>query len=107
ARLGHRRVAFAGGPKDSFDTRQRLDGLREGLNEHGVTLDPELVWFGSYAREAGVEYAQHFLARPPAERPTAVVLGNDPMAIGFMRAVLQQGVSVPADVSVVGFDGTP
>jgi LacI family transcriptional regulator len=108
AQLGHRRIAFAGGPKDSYDTRQRLDGLREGLMEQDVVLDPELTWFGpSYSREAGAEYGELFLACPPAERPSAVVLGNDPMALGFLRRVLQRGVSVPADVSVVGFDGTP
>jgi LacI family transcriptional regulator len=108
AKLGHRRVAFAGGPKDSFDTRQRLEGLREGLSESGISIDPELIWFGaSYAREMGAEYGRLFLQRERGERPSAVVLGNDAMALGFMRAVLAQGVSVPADVSVVGFDGTP
>jgi len=108
AKLGHRRVAFAGGPRESFDTRQRLEGLREGLSEHGGSIDPELIWFGpSYRREVGAEYGRLFLERRPAERPSAVVLGNDAMALGFMRAVLPQGVSVPADVSVVGFDGTP
>lgn len=108
AQRGHQRIAFAGGPQDSYDTRQRLEGLREGLSERGITLDPELIWFGTgYAREGGVEYARLFLERPAGERPTAVVLGNDPMALGFMRTVLAAGVSVPGDVSVVGFDGTP
>jgi DNA-binding LacI/PurR family transcriptional regulator len=108
AELGHRCVAFAGGPKESVDTRQRLQGLEEGLLERGVELSLDRVWFGpGYARDAGVRYAAAFLALPPPERPTAVVLGNDPMAIGFMRTLLQHGVRVPADVSVVGFDGTP
>jgi DNA-binding LacI/PurR family transcriptional regulator len=106
--LGHRQLAFAGGPKESLDTRQRLQGLEEGLLEHGVSLPAPEVWFGpGYAREAGVQYAASFLARPARERPTAVVLGNDPMAIGFMRTVLKAGLQVPGDVSVVGFDGTP
>jgi DNA-binding LacI/PurR family transcriptional regulator len=108
AALGHRHVAFAGGPKESIDSRQRLQGLEEGLAEHGVVLEADRKWYGpGYAREVGVEYAASFLALPPAARPTAVVLGNDPMAIGFMRTVLGAGVSVPRDVSVVGFDGTP
>ncbi len=108
AQLGHRTVAFAGGPRESLDTRQRLQGLEEGLLEHGVVLAPDRVWYGSgYAREAGVQYAGAFLERAPHDRPTAVVLGNDPMAIGFMRTVLQHGVHVPESVSVVGFDGTP
>jgi LacI family transcriptional regulator len=106
--LGHTRVAFAGGPKESLDTRQRLDGLRDGLLEHRIELPHERIWFGpGYSRRAGVEYADVYLAWPPAERPTAVVLGNDPMALGFMRTVLKHGLQVPADVSVVGFDGTP
>jgi DNA-binding LacI/PurR family transcriptional regulator len=108
AELGHRRIAFAGGPKESLDSRQRLQGLQEGLLERGVDLSPQRVWFGpGYSRDSGVRYAEAFLALPASERPSAVVLGNDPMAIGFMRTVLQHGVRVPADVSVVGFDGTP
>jgi DNA-binding LacI/PurR family transcriptional regulator len=109
AELGHERVAFAGGPKDSLDSRQRLEGLQEAFAARGVTLDPERVWFGpGYARSIGVDYAREsFLPLPPRERPTAVVLGNDPMALGFMRTVLEHGVQVPGEVSVVGFDGTP
>jgi LacI family transcriptional regulator len=108
AELGHRRIAFAGGPEESVDTRQRLEGLQEGLRDHGVTVQDSEIWFGSsYSSSAGVEYGGMFLARPARERPTAVVLGNDPMALGFMRAAMKQGLTVPADVSVVGFDGTP
>jgi DNA-binding LacI/PurR family transcriptional regulator len=106
--LGHRRIAFAGGPKESVDSRQRLQGLEDGMLEHGIALPSERVWFGpSYSRDAGVRYAGSFLALSAAERPTAVVLGNDPMAIGFMRTLLQHGVKIPGEVSVVGFDGTP
>lgn len=108
AELGHRRVAFAGGPRESLDTRQRLQGLEEGLAEHEIALDENNIWFGpGYSRDAGVEYAAAYLERPARERPTAVVLGNDPMALGFMRTLLSRGVQVPGEVSVVGFDGTP
>lgn len=108
AELGHRRIAFAGGPEESLDTRQRLEGLQEGLAELGTTTAGDDIWFGpSYARAAGIEYGDLFLARLPHERPSAVVLANDPMALGFMRTVLQHGVRVPEQVSVVGFDGTP
>lgn len=108
ASLGHERVAFAGGPYESLDTRQRLEGLERGLQERGRTLAPEQIWFGpTYSRASGLAYAELFLKLRPEERPTAVVLGNDPMALGFMRTLLQHGVAVPGDVSVVGFDGTP
>jgi len=107
ARLGHREVAFAGGPAESLDTRHRLQGLEAGLRAHGILLAPERVWFApAYARESGIQYAEAFLRLSPSERATAVVLGNDAMAIGFMRTVIQSGLSVPGSVSVVGFDGT-
>jgi DNA-binding LacI/PurR family transcriptional regulator len=71
-------------------------------------LPEKRVWFGpNYGPESGVEYAHAFLALPQRARPSAVVLGNDAMALGFMRTVLQQGVKIPEEVSVVGFDGIP
>ena len=65
-------------------------------------------WFGkSFSPEAGFDFAKRFLAERPERRPSAVVLGNDVMALGFLRAVSQCGVKIPDHVSVVGFDGTP
>jgi LacI family transcriptional regulator len=106
AGLGHRRVSFVGGPRESLDTRHRLRGLNEGVSERGVTIRNEDISFGStYAPQFGIDYAGRFLSERPARRPTAVVLGNDVMALAFMRCVLQRGVQVPDEVSVVGFDG--
>lgn len=106
--LGHRRIAFAGGPRDSIDTRDRHRGLAQALESHQIELPEKRVWFGpNYGPEAGAEYAQSFLALPARARPSAVVMGNDAMALGFMRTVLQQGVKIPEEVSVVGFDGIP
>jgi LacI family transcriptional regulator len=108
ADLGHRHVAFAGGPRESLDTRQRLEGLAGGLSERGIEIEPRHIWFGQgYSRECGIAYAQSFLQLAVAERPSAVVLANDPMALGFIRTMFQHGVNVPNRVSVVGFDGTP
>jgi DNA-binding LacI/PurR family transcriptional regulator len=102
--LGHRRIAFGGGPSESLDTRERLRGLTEALNEHDIA-GPCDAWFGAaYSTDSAREFAERYLAMSLAERPTALVLGNDSMAITFMRAVLQRGVRVPEDVSVVGFD---
>jgi DNA-binding LacI/PurR family transcriptional regulator len=106
--LGHKRLAFAGGPRESIDTRDRHRGLLSALSEARLELPEKRVWFGPhYGPESGVEYAQQFLALPPRSRPSAVVMGNDAMALGFMRTVLQQGVKIPDEVSVVGFDGIP
>jgi DNA-binding LacI/PurR family transcriptional regulator len=106
--LGHKRLAFAGGPRESIDTRDRHRGLSQALADARIELPEKRVWFGpNYGPESGVEYAHSFLSLPPRARPSAVVIGNDAMALGFMRTVLQQGVKIPDDVSVVGFDGIP
>jgi DNA-binding LacI/PurR family transcriptional regulator len=106
--LGHQRIAFAGGPRESLDTRDRHRGLCRALARAERGLHDDDVSFGPrYGAEAGVEYARSFLALPARMRPSAVVLGSDAMALGFMRSVLQHGLKIPGDVSVLGFDGIP
>ena len=106
AGLGHTRVAFAGGPRVSVESRHRLHGLREELGKRGVQMrDEDICFRASYEAEEGAVFAETFLREPV--RPTAVVLGNDALAIGFIRAVQQRGIQVARDLSVAGFDGIP
>ncbi len=106
--LGHRRFAFLGGPRDSVDTRDRLQGLRDGLRAHGLDVDDkEVAYAPSYGAEGGEAAATAWLARPRAQAPTVVVCGNDTLALGFLRRILANGVRVPGDLSVTGFDGSP
>lgn len=103
--LGHQTIAFVGGPEASQDSRDRLSGLEEVMAEEGVVLAPEHVSASpNYLPQSGIDYAKKWLTLPRSEAPTAVVLGNDEMALGFMGTVQSQGVKVPDDVSVVGFD---
>ncbi len=104
--LGHERIAFAGGPRDSIDTLDRLTGLSQTMKKAGAP-EPVNIWFGRhYSVEDGEEYANIYLQMSKKQRPSAVVLGNDPMALGFMRTLLHAGEDIPGTVSVVGFDGT-
>jgi len=104
AELGHTRIAFCGGPRDSRDSQDRLRGLREGLLRHGLRIKTQWVWFcRSYEAEVGEEAARVFLRRRLGV--SAVVMGNDALALGFMRVVQQSGVAVPQALSLVGFDG--
>ncbi len=106
AKLGHRRVAFAGGPEHSVDTRQRLIGLRDGLEERGLRLDPKRISFcTSYESDAGCQFANEILKSPLDF--TALVTGNDAIALGFMRIALQHGIKIPEQISVAGFDNIP
>lgn len=105
--LGHKKIAFAGGPEGSQDSRDRLHGLEDALREAGLELEASNVSFGrNYLPESGIAYAEKWLTIPRNKAPTAVVLGNDEMALGFMRTVCAAGYVVPDDVSVVGFDGS-
>lgn len=104
--LGHRRVAFVGGPEASIDAQDRLRGLKSALDEVGASLRVDDLSFGpTYESEAGAQAAREFLRRSASNRPTASVVGNDAMAIGFMRELLRAGVRIPEDHSVTGFDG--
>jgi LacI family transcriptional regulator len=104
--LGHRHIAYAGGPAHSLDSKQRLAGLREGLASRSVRLDPKQVYScGSWEADAGGRFAGSFLDRPV--EVTALVLANDALAFGFMRAAQQRGIRMPEQLSIVGFDGLP
>jgi len=106
ADLGHGRVAFTGGPHVSIESRHRLQGLREELMTRGVHVRKDDISFrASYEAEEGTAFAETFLRQPA--RPTAVVLGSDALAMGFIRAVQRRGVQVPDDLSVASFDGIP
>jgi DNA-binding LacI/PurR family transcriptional regulator len=106
AGLGHTRIAFAGGPPHSTDSKHRLRGLREGLEARGIRLDAGCVYScGGWELEAGAAFAETLLGEPLGV--TAVVCANDALALGFLRVAHERGVRVPHDISVVGFDGLP
>ena len=103
ASLGHRVIAYAGGPRYSVDSQHRLRGLREELARRGIPLNPKAAEFcGSYEADAGARYAQKLLER--RLEVTAIVFGNDALAIGFMRVAQQRGIRMPQELSIVGFD---
>jgi DNA-binding LacI/PurR family transcriptional regulator len=104
ASLGHTRIAFAGGPSYSLDSQHRLQGLRAGLAAEGIELrESDVVFCNSYLPDAGIAFGESFVKEP--KDVTAVVLGSDAIALGFLRTIQQNGWRVPQDVSVMGFDG--
>ena len=107
--LGHRRFAFLGGPEKTADAAERLNGLREALAERELEIESANVHFGeTFPTKGGAgAVAEQWLALPRASAPTAVICGNDMLAIEFLRVILQHGVRVPDELSVVGFDGVP
>lgn len=104
AAAGHRHVAFAG-PSTARPgvVRARLNGLRQGLAEHGVSLGRHDVFLAEVDFEQGRALA-HRLAEGHREI-TAVFASGDLLALGIVAGLRQCGLDVPRDVSVVGFDG--
>ena len=85
--------------------RERLDGLRAGLDAAGVPLQELAIEERSNTQEAGAAAARSLLAETP--RPTAVVATTDQLALGVLRGARELGLDVPADLSVAGFDDIP
>jgi LacI family transcriptional regulator len=100
--LGHRRIAVIGGPQDYLCSRARIDGYRAALERAGIAVDPSLIRHGDFHHQGGYDRARALLALP--DRPTAVFAGSDEQAFGVMEAARQAGLSVPGDLSVVGYD---
>jgi LacI family transcriptional regulator len=99
---GHRRIGMITGEPWMEATRDRQKGYRQALTEAGIPFDPDLVVRGNWSASAGHDGAQRLLAQP--HRPTAIFCQNDRMAIGCYEALKEAGLSIPGDMSVVGFD---
>ena len=106
--LGHRRIAAFCGEPIFFSSQQRLAGYKQALMEAGIAYDPGLVFASSYFDSScGFENMHTILRRPCGERPSAVFCANDTIALGALAALQERGVSVPEEMSLIGFDDAP
>lgn len=105
AEQGHTRIAHISGPSTWRSAERRRAGFVEGLKEHGLTLEDKYSAEGGYTFESGVACGAALLALNP--RPTAIFTGNDEMAVGVYKAARDAGLSIPEDLSVVGYDDSP
>lgn len=100
--LGHQRIALLGGPQTSVSARTRFTGWLEALSE--ASLQPYASAHGDWSAASGYEKAHTLLADAPL--PLAILVANDQMALGVLRACAEKGIAVPGQVSVVGYDDT-
>ena len=103
--LGHERIATITGPLYMAAAMDRRDGYKQALAEARIPVRPELIREADFT-QAGGHLAMSELLRLD-QPPTAVFTASDPMAVGAMRAIIEAGYSVPADISLVGFDDLP
>lgn len=103
--LGHRRIGFITGFLELNSSTQRLDGYRAALEHNHIPVEETLIITSDYSTRGGYKAAQQFIDL--AEPPTAIFASNDLSAIGAMDAIRSRGLSIPEDISVVGFDDIP
>jgi LacI family transcriptional regulator len=104
-RFGHRRIGWIGGPLSSAPSAERFHGYRAALDAAALEPDPALIRHDAFTVEAGFRHGRELLSLE--EPPTAVVAGNDEIAIGVLAAAKELGVEVPGGLSVTGCDDTP
>ncbi|GBC94809.1 HTH-type transcriptional repressor CytR [bacterium HR16] len=100
--MGHRRIGHIAGPQTQWSAKRRLQAYRQAMQDAGIEVKLGWVVEGHYTPPSGKEAMEQLLNVAP--ELTAVVCGNDWMAMGAMEAIYQKGLRVPEDISLVGFD---
>lgn len=96
-------IAFLTGQKYNDHSTQRLQGFLDCMEEHGITVSNERIFYGDYWYDGGKQMVEK-LFRDGGPLPEAVACANDLMAIGVAEALTERGIRVPEDVAVVGYD---
>ena len=100
--LGHQQIAFICGPKSAISAQLRYQGWLQALND--ASLTPQAVYYGEWNARSGYQATQRLIA---SNIPfSAILVANDQMALGVLRALHEHNINVPAQVSVIGYDDT-
>lgn len=100
--LGHREIAWIGGPVNSLNNQQRKEGFLHALKQYGLPEQQKWMMIGNFTQEGGYHATKLLLMHD--QRPSAIFYANDEMALGGYKAIREAGLDIPQDFSVVGFD---
>lgn len=103
--LGHTDIGLITGPSAYRSAHERTSGFLEALAQRGIELPPARIIEAGYTFESGVMAAEKLLSGK--QRPTAIFTGNDEMAAGVYKVALRAGISIPRQLSIIGFDDSP
>lgn len=103
-RLGHRRIAFISGSISMLRLTDREDGFRDAHEANGLPLDPRLMQDGAFSADETQLVVSDLLSME--NRPTAIMCATDEMALGALAELRKNGIDVPGEMSVIGFDDT-
>ncbi len=101
---GHKKIAFVSGPVEEQVSLRKLAGFRRALEEANLEFNDELVIEGDFTYESGIEAFEKI--QELDEKPTAIFVSTDEMALGVIHGATDLGVSIPEDIEIIGFDNT-
>lgn len=103
--LQHQNIGFIGGPDGWTSAEDRFRGYKDTLMKHGIPFSKDLVYQGNLCFESGISAFEYYLSLP--QWPTAIFCANDQMAFGVLTKARSMGISIPGDISLLGFDDIP
>ena len=103
--LGHQRIGFLWGGHEHRSSIERYQGYEDALKDYGITLDRKLILPGDFTFDDGFRGARKLLALK--DRPTAIFGSNDEIAAGVLAAAHSDGINVPYELSIAGFEDSP
>lgn len=104
-RLGHRRIAFIGGPPEVMTAQERKEGYLAALRQFGIPPDPALIRTTDYKLEGGYRATSEVLELD--HPPTAIFAANNLTTLGALNCIHEKDLRIPGDVAIVGFDDMP
>jgi len=102
--LGHRRIGLVLGETELTTGQNRLTGYRLALSDAGIAVEQNLICIGSFSRDHGEAGAANLLQL--TQRPTAILAGSNRILMGILCVLNQEGITIPADMSVAAFNDT-
>ncbi|WP_173915446.1 LacI family DNA-binding transcriptional regulator [Halobacillus sp. Marseille-Q1614] len=100
--LGHKKIGYIGGQPNSYSTEERLKGYKQALEDHGIKLHKKYTKLDEFKINSGYNKGKELMSIE--DRPTAIFAGNDAIAVGVFKAARELNLSIPEDLSVIGFD---
>jgi LacI family transcriptional regulator len=100
--IGHRKIALISGPVNTTTGKLRLEGYQFSLVNAGIPVDESYIKIGQFNKEYGLQAAKELLESE--NRPTAIFSGNNRILMGVMTYLLQKGIQVPHEISILAFD---
>ena len=100
-KLKHKNIAHITGDIEKFSSVERLQGYKQALTDYNIPIQNSLIVKGAFMENSGYNLTKKLLLK---QKPTAIFLGDDIMAIGAMKAIKELGLRIPEDISIIGFD---